>query len=86
MFFHSFAISVGIYRSVFSIPEPMTGKIYDPFVMYTYCPGGTKNKRVGTRHDFSMAWLEAEGNLSEGGLARSGSGFKKGSVLSSLLL
>ncbi len=34
------------------------------------------------RHDCSLAWLEAEWNFSEGGLARlKGSGFKKGCVL-----
>jgi hypothetical protein len=34
------------------------------------------------RHDFSLAWLVAEGNLSEGGLAQLiGSGFKKGCAL-----
>ncbi len=34
------------------------------------------------RHDFSRAWLEAEWNFSEGGLAQlKGNGFKKGCVL-----
>jgi hypothetical protein len=40
--------------------------------MYSYYQGG------GARHAFSLAWLVAEGILSEGGLARlMGSWYKK---------
>jgi hypothetical protein len=82
MFCHSFAISVGIYRSDFSNGANDWQNLRPFCHVRRYIPDSTKNQRVVARHDFSLAWLEAEGNVSEGGLARLiGSGFNRGCAL-----